>query len=178
MITKSEKEIIKNQELSNKNKELVNLLTKLENKNIKEMKNKDDLLKKEKEKVEDLNMKLKEFEKILNIFDQKEIINFFKQMNDKDEEIKNFKSSIPFELKKGEKLMTLNFVCVDQNIHCSFICKNTDNFFRLENLLYDKYPEYRETENYFLFKGDKINKFKSLDNNNIHNNDIIILNQY
>ena len=180
MTIKNEKEIsIKNQELINKNKEFLTLLSEFENKKLKEMKYKDDLLNKEKEKVKDLNKKLEEFEKLNNKkFQQKEIIDLIKQLNEKEKEIKNLKSNIPFELKNGEKLMTLNFISIDQKIHCSFICKNNDNFTRLENLLYDKYPEYRETENYFLFKGNKINRFKSLDSNNIHNNDIIILNQY
>ena len=179
MEMKNEKEILNNQELSNKNKELNNLLIELKNHNIKEMKNKEKLINIEKEKVYHLNMKLKEFENIKSKkFEQKEIINFIKQLNEKEEEIKNYKSSIPFELKNGEKLMTLNFISIDQKIHCSFICKNNDNFSRLEKLLYDKYPEYKETENYFLFKGNKINRFKNLDTNNIHNNDIIVLNQY
>ena len=48
-------------------------------------------------------------------------------------------------------------------------------FINLEKMLYNIYPEYRESENYFLLREFKINKNKSLENNNIKNNNIIIL---
>ena len=99
------------------------------------MKNKDDLINKEKEKVKELNKKLEELKN--KKYKQKDIINLVKQLNEKEEEIKELKSCIPFEVKKGEKLITLNFISIDQKIHCSFICKNNDNFSRLENLLYN-----------------------------------------
>ena len=46
----------------------------------------------------------------------------------------------------------------------------------IENILYDKYPEYIEYENYFLVNGIKINKNKTIEQNNIKYSDIIILN--
>ena len=42
-------------------------------------------------------------------------------------------------------------------------------------MLYEKYPKYIETENFFVVCGNKINKHKTLEQNNINNNDIIIL---
>ena len=42
-------------------------------------------------------------------------------------------------------------------------------------MLYNKYPKYTDTENYFLVSGKKVNKHKTLENNNIKNNDIITL---
>ena len=42
-------------------------------------------------------------------------------------------------------------------------------------MLYNKYPKYIETENYFLANGNKINRNKTFDKNNIKNNDIITL---
>jgi hypothetical protein len=46
----------------------------------------------------------------------------------------------------------------------------------VENILYDKYPEYIESENYFLVNGIKINKYKTMEQNNIKYSNIIILN--
>ena len=63
----------------------------------------------------------------------------------------------------------------DQKINCSFICKNTDIFNKLENSLYDKYPEYKDVENYFVVNGNRINKYKNLEENKIKDNEIITL---
>ena len=46
----------------------------------------------------------------------------------------------------------------------------------IENILYDIYPEYIESENYFIVNGDKINKYKTIEQNNIKYSDIVILN--
>ena len=71
--------------------------------------------------------------------------------------------------------MTVIFISVDQKIHYSLICKNTDDFIRLEKKLYDEYPEYKESENYFMVHGTKVNKYKNLEENKIVDNDIITL---
>ena len=93
------------------------------------------------------------------------------------EQIEVFKSIIPFEVSIGDKLMSVIFISSDENIHYSIICKNNDNFSRLEKVLYDEYPEYKETENYFIVNGKKINRFKTLEENNIKNNSVITLQQ-
>ena len=73
--------------------------------------------------------------------------------------------------------MTVNFTSVDSRIHnYSTICKNTDIFNNIETKLYKDYKEYFDTENYFTVNGKKIHKNKSLEENNIRNNDIIMLN--
>ena len=98
----------------------------------------------------------------------------------KDNEIKELKKQLsryPFELKEGEKLLCVNFESIDQKIrNYSMICKNTDNFNILENRLYKDNTDYYETENYFTVNGIKIHKNKTLEENNIHNNDVIVLN--
>ena len=43
-------------------------------------------------------------------------------------------------------------------------------------MLYEKYPKYKDTENYFLVNGKKLNRNRTLEENNIKNNDKIILN--
>ena len=59
------------------------------------------------------------------------------------------------------------------------ICKNTDLFSRLEIELYkvEEYKEFKQTENYFIVNGKKINRFETLEENGIKNSDIITLNQ-
>ena len=109
--------------------------------------------------------------------DNKTILELMKENKLKDDEIKLLKSKFQFEILKDDKIMTIIFTSIDQMIHYSFICKNTDIFIRLENLLYDKYPKYRETQNFFISNGNIINRFKTLEENNIKNSDIITLNE-
>ena len=97
----------------------------------------------------------------------------------RDREIEKLKlklSRFPFELDEGEKLISVILTSVDQKILHSIICKNTSKFFDLENKLYENYKEYLETENFFTVNGKVINRYKTLDENKIKDNDVIILN--
>jgi len=112
-------------------------------------------------------------------FDSKE--DLFKIILQKDKEINDLKiklSRFPFELNEGEKLMIINFISVNQEINYSIICKNTQRFNEIENKLYDVYPKYSENENYFIVRGQRVIKNKTLEENHIENNDIIILNHF
>ena len=100
------------------------------------------------------------------------------KMNELLEEIRirdKIISSYPVQLLEGEKLLSVIFVSIDKKINYSVICKNTSKFNEIENILYDAYPEYVEKENYFIVNGKDINKYESLEFNNIQNNDIITL---
>jgi hypothetical protein len=130
-----------------------------------------------KKQMNELKMKSNNLNK--NVNDNKdEIIALFKKLEIKENEIKQIKQKHPYELKSGEELMPIIFVSCDQRIHHAFICKNTDKFNSIENLLYEVYPEYEESENYFTVNGDKIIKSKTMQQNNIKPNSIIVLNRY
>ena len=109
-----------------------------------------------------------------NIISNK-INELLEELKSKENELNQFKSNYPCELKKGEKLMTVIFLSVDQKVHYAFICKNTDIFNKIENKLYEIYPEYIESENYFTVHGVNVNKYKTFEQNNIKNSDIIIM---
>ena len=130
------------------------------------------MINKEKNLINELNEKLKNLNNSLNRSINKDKINeLYEEIRRKDKII----SSFPVKLSEGEKLLSVIFVSVDQKIHYSTICKNTDKFSKIENLLYNAYPEYIKTENHFFVNGNKVNKYKSLENNKIKNNDIIML---
>ena len=107
-----------------------------------------------------------------------EIIELMKKLEKKNDEINELKSKNIFNLKEGEKLMTIIFISADQRIHYSLICKNTDKFSRIEELLYEEYPEYKKIDNFFLFNGKRINRFETLEENGIKNSSLITLYQY
>ena len=90
-----------------------------------------------------------------------------------ENEIKLFRNYYKFS--EGEKLISIKFISGEQDINYSLITKNTEKFFKIEALLYENYPKYAETENFFVIGGNKINKSKTLKENNINNNGIIAL---
>ena len=53
--------------------------------------------------------------------------------------------------------------------------KVSDKFSIIEDKLYNNYTQLINSENYFIANGKGINRFKTLDDNGIHNNSIIIL---
>ena len=58
---------------------------------------------------------------------------------------------------------------MDQKIHYPIPCLSTDIFAEIEEKLYKEYPEYRETNNFFIANGKEILRFKSISDNNIGN---------
>ena len=101
--------------------------------------------------------------------------NSFHILHDKKEN-DVLKNDLPFELKENEKLMCVIIQCnEDKEVHYPIICKDKLPFKNLEDLLYDKYPKYKERENEFYVDGNKIDKLKTLEENNIKNGQIIIM---
>ena len=80
-------------------------------------------------------------------------------------------------VRPGEIIFSVNFVSMGfQDIgHYSLVCKNTDIFVRLEEKLNNDYPQLKDKETYFLVNGNRIKRFKTLDENNIKSNDVINL---
>ena len=102
------------------------------------------------------------------------------ELNIKNLEIQKYKSSNQVNypitsIAPGEIIMTINFVSMgDQTIgHYSLACKNTDLFVRLEERLYNDYPQFKKYETYFEVNGKRIKRFQTLDENKIENNSII-----
>jgi len=139
-----------------------------------------------KEKLEDVskekNIFKKKYEQLIKEKDEK--ISILEENNktllslvNKYNGMKNaLKSSLPFDINEGEKLMCLIIVSLDSRIHFPIICKNTHRFNELENLIYEKWPEYKETNNFFLCKGVLINRSKTLTENGIEDGDLIMMN--
>ena len=135
--------------------------------------------------IKELEIKLKEKDKIINeerikninlqkeITNLKNISNFNSKIKELENEIKLFKTYYHFS--EGEKLISIKFVSVNQDINFEIIAKNTEIFSKIEHILYEKYPKYIELENYFLVHGSKLNRHKSLKENKINNNDVITL---
>ena len=176
-------------EENNKNQNLELKIKELDNKIIEENNNNQNLELKIQELNTEIDLLKEKYNKLKNLqevrpkmpIDNSEIRDsLYESVFEKEKEIKELRlqlSRYPLPLNDGEKLMSLIFTSADQVIHHSVICKNNELFNKVENRLYeDGFLEYKESENFFTFNGLKINKNKSLDENNIKNSDIIILN--
>ena len=69
--------------------------------------------------------------------------------------------------------MSVIFTSFEENVFLSIICKNTELFTDLEKKFYEEYPEYYLGNNIFINNGKQIIRNKTLEENNIHNSDII-----
>ena len=74
-----------------------------------------------------------------------------------------------------EDIIVVHFISLDQKINCALKCLKTDTFAQVEEKLYQKYEEYRETNNNFITKGNMILRFKTIFENKIQDGDKIQL---
>ena len=124
----------------------------LETKIIK-LKEKEKELKKKELELKEIGIKLQKK------FDEQE--GKTKQKNDKD------------LMKKNN--ISIKIVDCEQKINFSIICNKNDKFIKIENLFYERYPEYKKSINLFTCKDKDIDRNKSLEENYILNNDTIVL---
>ena len=181
---KEKKENKENEKINLKIIELQNQLNDEKNKNS-NLINKINQLEKELDEVKSKNIKLiekiKELENKSNDIDKKnEIKNLLVDyLLEKDKEIKELKiklSRYPFELNENEKLISVIFTTLNEEKYYSIICKDTDDFNKIEKKFFEVFPQYYSSDNiYFKVNGKKIDRYKNLIGNNINHNDIIII---
>ena len=172
-----------NNNIINENKKLKDELNiyKKENENLQ---NKINKLKNDNNK---LNNELIKANKIISKFNnnQNNNIDINIKINNLNEMLK-IKDNIINDLKnqlenKGDKTVHFNdilfvhFISLDQNINYGIKCLKTDTFAEVEEKLYQKYGEYRETNNNFTANGRIILRFKSISDNHIKDGDTIQL---
>jgi chromosome segregation ATPase len=170
MITKKNKSLNKNE--NNKNlqnnyeiqiNELKRQLNEEKNKNQKLMEENNNL----KKKIEKYEITIKSLKDEIN------------KKNIEIEQYKLDKQSDDYitSIKPGEKIMSINFVSMGRQdiMNYSLVCKNTDLFVRLEERLYNDFPQFKNYETFFDVKTRRIKRFKTLEENNIESNDVISL---
>ena len=70
-------------------------------------------------------------------------------------------------------IMVINFSSTDQSIRYGVPCLADDIFAEVEEKLYQKFDDYRNSNNVLLYKGMPILRFKKVKENNIQNGDTI-----
>lgn len=118
-----------------------------------------------------------------------EIIQSFQEQIDlKDKELKELKIELENIKKQNynqnnnkdrmvheNEIASVFFTSNDQKINFAVSCLKSSIFAEVEEKLYKEYPEYRETNNYFLSNGKQILRFKTIEQNNIGNGRPVIL---
>ena len=168
----------KNKDLENEIKRIKNEENKLklENKKLKE-----DLYKLNKiisqmqKQKQNNNIDNNEIKKLKN-----EIIILNNKLNTKDNEINDLKNKIKNNAVKRQKvdmedIMVINFISTDSTVYCGIKCLPTDIFAEVEEKLYQKYDDLRNTNNTFTANARPILRFKKISENNIKDGDIIQL---
>lgn len=129
-------------------------------------------------KISELNAKIQQLENLINTNNNQDLINeLLKKLELKEKEIQEIKSN--YHLSRGEKIISIIFSPMDQQFIQSFVCKNTDKFEKLEQLLYKEIPDYfkNEVQYFFVVNGLRIDRYKTLDENGIRNSSVIMFNK-
>ena len=159
---------------------------KFENQKLKEE------LNKAKKTIEYLSNRNKELEEQLknaknasvnnDINDKSLIISLKEQIARKDEELtqlklkfKNVNISEQNKVIPLNQLTCVNFISADQKVHLPIPCDKNEIFAHIEEKLYEDYPEYKETNNFFISNGKPILRFKTVEENEINNSTPVML---
>ena len=69
----------------------------------------------------------------------------------------------------------INFTSLDQKINLSILCSGNSIFANIENILYNICPKYKNSNCYFLCNGIQLNRFKTINENQIREEGYVIM---
>ena len=124
--------------------------------------------------INDLNIQLKNKDNNIILLNN-QLSNKINELNNIKNKINNNYDDLVNNINPGERVITALFLSSDQKITYATSCKNTTPFVRIEEKLYEEYPEFKETDNHFLHNGAVIKRFKTVEENHIKNGKPIIL---
>ena len=78
-------------------------------------------------------------------------------------------------VQADEEFISVNFVSMASQdiINYSIVCKQSWLFSKLEEKLYQDFPQYNKPDTYFMFNANMIERNKTLKENNIGNNSVV-----
>lgn len=97
------------------------------------------------------------------------------ELKKQNEELKKQNKELTQKVNQNnlDKEITVFITSNDQKINCQIKCKENELFSEVEKKLYEKYSEYRETNNSFMIGDRQILKNKTIKENNIKDKDKI-----
>ena len=169
---------------SNLNKELLNLKLVINNKN--------QIIKQQKETILGLQAQLNSINN-LNNNNQLVIQNLQSTINIREQELKSLKNKLKYKneeidsLKLNNKIISMKgdeisfaikFMSVNQDMDYPIMCKTSDSVARIEEQVYNEFPKYKDYITYLTVNGREIKRFKTIEENEIHKGNTIMVNIY
>ena len=148
-----------------------------------ELKIKNGLIDEQKLKIFNLQNELNNLKNINSFETEKLIISLKNELIEKKNEIIELKEKLsnisPSSLNNtGKNVFAINFLSLDQKINYPIVCNEDTLISRLEEELYNEYPEYKDFNTYLTTRGNTIKRFKTIKENGIKKGDKIIVNVY
>lgn len=112
-----------------------------------------------------------------NEFNNNKVVSLTDELKMKEEE-KNKLLEIIKDGNKLNKLLTINFKSVDGTINETINCHYYDSFSKIEDSLYQAYPNKKNINNYYLYDGKTIDKNGTILYNNIQDQAYILIYLY
>ena len=102
-----------------------------------------------------------------------QINNLMNTIEKKDEEIKQ----LNMKLKNNDlsDIIAVNFISNNGVVNYTTSCKGNQPFYEIEEKLYQNYPEYKGRRNFFLYNGNEIKRFKTINENKIKDGGVILM---
>ena len=150
-------------------------------KQLEELKKQNEALKKENEslkynlaKANSINLNLQKYKEKIKENESLQDQNI--QLKYQVEELNFILESVNTEQKViFSDIMVVNFISRDSTVHCGIKCLRNDTFASIEEKLYKRYENHRETNNIFVTNGKVVLRFKTLKQNGINDGDIVEL---
>jgi len=98
--------------------------------------------------------------------------NYRKEINDLKLKLSKYEYDVEVTL---HDMIVINFDFEDGTIRYAMQCLKTETFAQVEEKLYEKYREYKNTNNKFISNGRNILRFKTVEENNIRDGDTVQL---
>ena len=102
------------------------------------------------------------------------------QLTLRENEIKDLKDKLQ-KTSKGNvnvnynDIMVINFISMDSSVQCGIKCLPTDIFAEVEEKLYQRFDNLRNTNNMFMANAKPVLRFKKIFENNIKDGDVLQL---
>ena len=109
----------------------------------------------------------------------KKLQNNLKEKEQELYQLKNILNSTQLKTNPDKKWgFAISFRSNNQTINYPIVCNENDIISRLEEELYNEFPQYKDCNTYLTCNGSTLKRFKTIGENNIKKGDAILVNIY
>ena len=141
------------------------------------MNNKNKIIEQQNLTIANLNNQLNNLNNLYNnnLIKIKNLENMIKE---KEIEYNKFKQNIESSSNNSNYKIgfAVNFRSINQEMNYPMVCNDKDIISRLEEELYNEYPEFKDYDTFLTCSGKKLKRFKTIKENGIKKGDTILVN--